>query len=313
MPMPNFLIIGVAKSGTTSLYRCLEQHPQVFMSHSKEPSFFAFEGEGLNSRRPGDRWVARYAITDIESYQALFQGVLGETAIGEGSNAYLYSARAPQRIRHYVPEMKLIAILRHPVERAYSAYLMCVHQGREPCQNFAEAVRAEEARIRDSWSPMWHYVRGGLYSKHLKHYFDLFDLQQIRVYLLDDFKVDPVSVLRDAFRFLCVDETFVPDVPVKYTVGGVPKNKLVHALLSPLLLLVARPNPVKAALKQLLPAGAGPHAGMLKRLRNLEWRNMVKPPPLSPELRRELLEVYREDILRLQDMIGRDLSAWLEP
>ena len=122
-----------------------------------------------------------------------------------------------------------------------------------------------------------------------------------------------VSVLRDAFRLLCVDETFVPDASSRYTVGGVPKNTLVHACLSPLLLLVSRPYPVKAALKPLLPAGARPHAGLLKRLRGIERRNLVKPPPLSPELRQELLEVYREDILRLQDMIGRDLSAWLEP
>jgi hypothetical protein len=124
MTMPNFLIIGAAKSGTTSLHHYLKQHPQVYMSQIKEPSFFAFEGTKPAIPGPWKRWAAHNFITDIQAYRSLFQGVSDEVAIGEASTIYLVHPTAPQRIRHYVPDAKLIAILRDPAERAYSNYRM---------------------------------------------------------------------------------------------------------------------------------------------------------------------------------------------
>ena len=123
MTMPNFLIIGAMRAGTTSLYHYLKQHPQVYMSPVKEPRFFALEGEKPDPGRPTDERLMNHSITDIEAYRALFQAVSKETAIGEASPLYLYSPKAPERIRHYIPDAKLIAVLRDPVERAYSHFL----------------------------------------------------------------------------------------------------------------------------------------------------------------------------------------------
>lgn len=296
MSMPNFLIIGAAKAGTTALYNYLKQHPQIYMSPEKEPKFFALEGEKLDFCGPGDREkINRSSITDIEAYRTLFQGVSNETAIGEASPLYLYSPKAPERIRHYIPNAKLIAILRDPVERAYSGYMMHVGEGRETLTDFAQALQAEEMRIRNNWG--WgHYVSVGFYYAQLKRYFDTFNQDQIRVYLYEDLQANPIGLLQDIFRFLGVDETFVPDISIRHNVTGIPKNNVLRALLQSL-------NPVKPVFKLFLPA-------MLSHY--IKKQTFVKPPSLSPELRRQLIEVYREDILKLQYLIQYDLSKWLE-
>jgi len=96
--LPNFFVIGAGKSGTTSLWRYLEQHPEVYMSPIKEPKFFAFEGGVPDFRGPKTPW----AVTDLEAYRALFAGVSEEKALGEASAYYLYTEEAPERIRHHV-------------------------------------------------------------------------------------------------------------------------------------------------------------------------------------------------------------------
>ena len=167
--LPNFLIIGAAKAGTTSLYRYLEQHPEVYMSPVKEPKFFALGGERLDYRGPGDEARMRGAsVTSLEDYRELFRGVSTETAVGEASTLYLYSERAAARIKHHVPDVKLIAVLRNPVDRAYSDFLHLVRDGIEPLTDFPQALEAEESRIRSRWAPMWHYRRRGFYHPQLK-------------------------------------------------------------------------------------------------------------------------------------------------
>jgi hypothetical protein len=298
--MPNFLIIGAAKAGTTSLYYYLKQHPEIYMSSVKEPKFFALEGEKLDFRGPGDRDAHRSSVTEIEAYRRLFEGALNERAVGDASPVYIYSPKALERIKHYVPDAKLIAVLRDPVERAYSSFLHLVRDGREPLDDFARALQEEELRAKRNYAPIWHYKEGGFYYAQLSRYFEHFDERKIRVYLYEDLKTNPTGALRDAFWFLGVDESFVPDVSVRHNVGGVPRNKSLHAFL-------AGSNPIKAGIKPFIPTGVRKRVAA-----SLKTRNLHRPPQLSPELRRQLIEVYREDILKLQVLIQRDLSVWLE-
>lgn len=304
--MPNFLVIGAQKAGTTALYNHLKQHPQVYMSQIKEPHFFAYEGEKLNFQGPRDLEVMKHmVVSDLGDYEALFAGVSGEKAAGEASAMYLYSKKAPKRIRHYVPQVKLVAVLRDPTERAYSSFLHMIRDGREPLSDFGEALDVEQERIRENWGPIWHYRRMGFYHEQLSRYYETFEPGQIKVYLYEDLNDDPSGVLRDLYSFLGVDDSFVPDVSARYNASGVPRNERLHALHHFLL----RPNPVKAALKPFLPRKLrqGLRANLVNTLRN---RNLVKPP-LPEEARRRLVEEYREDITKLQGLIGRDLSGWL--
>jgi hypothetical protein len=302
MTMPNFLIIGAAKSGTTALYRYLAQHPDVYTSPLKDPNFFAFEGQPVDFRGPGIQVLIDTTVSNIEDYRALYQGASNEKAIGEGSTLYLYLPWASGRIRHYIPHANLIAILRHPVERAYSGFLHAIRDGVEPLTDFAQALREEQRRIASKWLPFFYYKHRGFYYAQLKRYFDLFDPSQIRVCLYEDFDSDPVGVLQDIFQFLGVEKTFIPDTSIRHNVSRtvrIPRSKKLHALLT-------TPNAIKVAFRLLIPG----KRRQLIRNNLMNW-NLVKPP-LLPEVRNRLIGEYREDILRLQDLIQRDLSKWLE-
>jgi hypothetical protein len=300
--MPNFLIIGAAKSGTTSIWHQLEQHPEIFMVPNKQLNFFALENEDTNFRGAAPRDPTLHSITTIEAYRMQFTEVTNETAIGEASNLYLYSPRAAERIRQYLPSVKLIAVLRHPAERAYSRFLHMVRNGREPITDFAQALDAEETRIRNRWWPDFHYLHVGLYYAQLRRYFDLFPRSQIKLYLHEDLKGDPFGVLQDIFRFLEVDDTFTPDATIQYNVSGIPKNENLHVFLQ-------RLRQVRPLAERFLPEGLQRH--ILRVASNIHNQNLAKPQ-LSPEVRMRLVEGYREDTLKLQDLIQRDLTAWLK-
>jgi hypothetical protein len=308
--LPTFLIIGAARSGTTSLWNYLKQHPQIYGSPTKHTRFFALEGEGSNFRGPGPRdvripWArntgARRVVADIQSYRALFRGVTNETAIGEASHSYLYTPTAPERIRHHLPGVNLIAVLRNPIERAYSHFCHLVQTGREPLTDFTQALREEEARVRDGWWPDFHYTRLGFYHAQLKRYFDLFGRHQIRIYLYEDLDSRPIEMLQDIFRFLEVDDTFTPDVSLRYNASGSVRNKALHTMLLELSLIRPFIEPLLSERQR---------RRVLHTASELKKRNFDKPR-IPLEVQRSLAETYWEDILNLQQLIHRDLSAWL--
>ena len=157
MILPNFLIIGSAKAGTTSLHYYLNQHPEIYMTAVKEPRFFALEGKNLNFSGPDKDIINSTSVTTYEEYIALFEEVSSEKAIGETSPLYLYSEKAIQRIHHYLPDVKLIVILRNPIDRAFSCYTHLLREGYESL-SFADSLKAEEGRIHDNWAHLWHYT-----------------------------------------------------------------------------------------------------------------------------------------------------------
>ncbi len=305
MTMPNFLVIGAAKSGTTALYKYLGQHPDIYMSLYKEPHFFSFEGEKMNFQGPRDRAMMRYmTVNDPDEYRALFDGVTTEVAIGEASPMYLYLPGTAGRIQQHVPEAKLIVVLRNPVDRAYSNFLHMVRDNREPCEEFEQALEDEPGRIEENWYASWHYKQMGFYYEQLKRYFELFEREQIRIYLYEDLNFDAVATLQDIFRFLEVDDSFVPDVSVRYNESGVHKNRSLKNIHTYLL----KPDALKSVLKPLIPRRLR-RSVISSLVGGIRERNLSKPS-CRPEIHAQLIGDYREDILKLEGLIGRDLSAW---
>ena len=296
MTMPNFLIVGAQKAGTTSLHYYLKQHPQIYMSPRKEPHFF--EGRHRDFYRPGRMMPP---VTNLADYQVLFEGVTDEKAIGEASASYLYSPMAPSLIKRSIPDARLIAILRNPADRAYSNYLHCVRGGRESIVDFAEALRVEEERIKRNWGPLWHYKQKGFYYAQVKRYLDTFGRDLFKVWLYEDLRTQPLDVLRDVLEFLEVDDTFVPDMSIEHNTSALPRNKTLYRATKKL----AGRNPVLklAILERCLPA---------RPRQYVKHRIFVQPPPFPAEIREQLLDTYTEDILKIQGLIGRDLSPWLE-
>ncbi|MBE9116300.1 sulfotransferase [Lusitaniella coriacea LEGE 07157] len=300
--LPTFLVIGAAKCGTTALYHYLKQHPQIHMSPVLEPKFFEFaDGKMTGFNGPGDRNANSHVTTDLESYSKLFEASENEIAQGESSPSYLYCEGVPERIKETIPDVKIIAILRHPVERAYSNYLHLYASGREPITDFEQALNAEQERMDKDWEYFWHYKRQGFYSKKLKKYFDIFDRDQIKVFLYEDYRANPQAVLKEIFEFINVDETFVPNFEQKHNVTSFAKSRT-------LVNLMTQPNPIKSIVKPLIPSGI--RSKIFFSVKDKMMTN--KKPKLSQSAKEYLLDEYREDILNLQGLLQKDLSHWLE-
>ena len=270
------------------------------MCLNKEPMFFALENQRVDFRGPGDaQEINAKSVTKIGPYEALFDAAGCERAIGEASALYLYSEVAAANIQRQIPNVKLIAMLRDPVERAYSSFLYMIREGREPLHDFEEALAAEEKRIKDNWEHIWHYRQMGFYYGQHRRYYDSFDHSQIKVILSEDLDKNPNGVMLDLLEFLDVDVTQLPDVSVKYNQGGMPRGQLLNRILT-------RPSWFKRMLKPLLP----------RSVHNLYLRvkhGNLERPEISEKARQSLREAYRNDIEKLQKLIGRDLSAWLKP
>jgi hypothetical protein len=283
MPLPTFIVAGAVKGGTTSLNYYLKQHPEIYMSPFKEPRYFAYEPG--TAGQPGENGLA-FPIQSLDSYRELFTGVTNEKAIGEASPHYMISPVAPQRIAETIPNVKLIFSLRHPVKRAYSVYL---HQLR---------LGNEERPVHTAFPEDEHRVRNGRYHALLLPWFNRFARSQIKVILLEELIADPMGILNELYRFLGVQEGFVPDLVIRNK-GGALKNQRLGRFLEKV-----KTHPLKQAMNPYLPSGLRSMATELKN------KNLAEAPPLPKELEKRLWAYYQEDIASLEALLGRDLSCW---
>lgn len=299
MTFPNFLIIGAVKAGTSSIFKYITQHPQVYGAPIKEPSFFAFENEVVNFCGPGDELFNQAVITKYEDYERLFADVNHEMAIGEASVVYLHSDKAPFRIKHYIPNVKLMAILRNPVDRAISSYSHNIRDGLERL-SFPMALEVEKTRQAEGWQHIWRYAGLGFYYEALQRYFSLFPRKNIAIYTYEEFTQNPADIIKNIFDFLGVDKSFVPDMTYKHNVSGVPRSRIIHSFLR-------RQSLVKDSLKLLIPQKYRLSIRMKITERNINPQKIV----VDDSIRSALKEVYRNDVLQTQSLIRKDLSAWL--
>ncbi|MGH8580918.1 MAG: sulfotransferase family protein [Gammaproteobacteria bacterium] len=283
MTIPSFMMIGVAKAGTTSFFRYLDQHPQIFMCPIKGTNYFAYEDvRDSKWTNEGDR---NFPVKTFEAYERAFAGASNEIAIGEVCPIYLRCANvAAQRIHERIPNAKLVVSLRNPAERAFSGLMMRKRRG--------EVVKGvyEELTLQSG------HVKNGFYHERLKRYLDIFPKDQIKIYIFEEFKKDPAKIVADLYGFLGVDTTFAPDTSTRHNVGAIPKVRLLNRVLyNRSLIRIA---------KSMVPEGL--HMG-LKKIRRL---NLSPPAKLPADLRSKLLNLYRKDILKLEALLDRDLSIW---
>jgi Sulfotransferase family len=287
MSKPNFMMIGVAKAGTTSFFRYLDQHPQIFVCEIKATNYFGYEdARDWKWHEEGDApLLQNFPVRSLAEYEAVFNKASNEIAVGEVSPQYFRCPNAAQRIHDYSPNVKLVLNLRNPADRAFSGFMMRTRRGEE-VKGFYEEL-----------TPRSSHVKEGFYAKRLKRYLDLFPREQIKIYIFEEFRKNAAGTISDLYGFLGVDPSFAPDTSVKYNPGAVPKFRLLNKLFY-------HPKLINMT-KSMVPEGV---QGMLKQVREL---NLAATPKMPPDLRVRLLSIYREDILKLEELLGRDLSVWL--
>ena len=292
----NFIVIGAMKAATTSLYTYLKQHPDIFMTKVKEPMFFNNFNQNKDYKTLGTKGKK---IKTLEEYFSLFSDVENELAIGEASPSYIYNEKAPELIKEHLPDVKIITILRQPVERAYSNYLHTKRADKENSSSFEQSIEIEKQRIHDNWSPLYHYIEKGYYSVQLERYYSLFPKENIKVYLFEDVVKHPKETLKDIFKFLNVDEDIEVDTSKKSNVSGTPKGVMGY-ILKKMRYYNLMP---KFAISDYLPAFVV----------NLLFKSVYKKTEkLNSDLRKELTNrFYKEEIKNLEKLIDRDLSSWL--
>ncbi|MEM9539150.1 MAG: sulfotransferase [Cyanobacteria bacterium P01_E01_bin.42] len=293
MKLPTFLIIGVEKSGTTSIYNYLKQHPQVYMSPLKETNFLERDWEDNKNAR-------KARIITIEAYEELFKDVTDEIAIGEASPNYLFHYKtSTPKIEQYLPDVKMMAILRHPIQRAYSDYLMHIRDAINIGQ-----VKTLSEQVKTSGNSSFT-LRKGLYYEPVKYFFDRFGRDRVQIYLYDDLSQNSEAFMQEIYRFLEVDTRFQTDTSKRAQTAAVPKNQFLNRLIK-------TKNPVRSAIASSLKLVFSQE--MRENIRNtlIRFNSQDKGAiPLTPEEKQMLQDYYREDILKLQDLLNRDLSAWL--
>lgn len=299
--MPEFLVIGAAKSGTTSVDRYLAEHPAIFMSPVKEPGFFAFEGDKMQFSGPRDAWMLETVRTTWPRYLELFEAAQSYHHVGETSPVYLYDEDAPSRIKTRLPEAKLIALLRNPVDRALSQFRFMIQCEREPESNLMDALLDEDRRVEAGWEWGWHYRRLGFYGQQMERYYALFDADQIHVELYDDLIANAEAVMQRIFHFLDVDISFQPNVQQLHNATRLDTSRRFSRFLNRTGLRAA----ARAVTTRRFRRWA--HARPFMRTESDVFAAM------DAETRRFLRGHFRTDIQHLEDLIGRDLDHWLTP
>ncbi len=300
MTLPNFLIIGAAKSGTTAIYAYIKQHPEIFMSTPKELRYFSYSGPYLENL--SEDHIHR-GVTTLEEYQGHFSDVKSQKIIGEASPMYLYWPGTADRIKETLPGVRMLAILRNPVDRAYSSYMHAIRDWREPAGSFKAALKLEQERIDAGWGILWHYKNAGFYFKQLTRYHEIFDPDKVKVVLYDDLVSNPLALIEDIFTFLEIDQAFKPDIRSRPNVSGFPKNPRFHEFMNR---LFQKDNPIKRISRKLFPETLRRNVMEKMRGPNLEKRVMPQ------DIRAELMNTYYDDIKSLEKLIHRDLTKWLK-
>jgi hypothetical protein len=288
--LPKFIIIGAAKSGTSSLFEYLCHHPQVYMSNSKEPDFFAID-EIYNR--------------GIEWYSSLFKDARPDQTCGEASTTYTrlpkYSNVA-QRLARHLPQVKLIYIMRHPVERAYSHHLheiKCKEQ--KPRKTFEEAIKQRS-----------YLVESGDYMKHIETYLEFFPRKSFLCLLMDDFIQKPAEVLSQICRFIEVDSEIdlVQGQVIVANSAQKDHNWFIRAKMTEPFKAIPGVPTLVTWLPQEVRDVAYELTKKIPFYQSWGERQSYLPPPMLPETRQKLLERYRQPNQKLAQFLNRDLSHW---
>tara|TARA_B100000767_G_scaffold224328_1_gene213396 strand:- start:303 stop:1172 length:870 start_codon:yes stop_codon:yes gene_type:complete len=286
----DFFIVGAPKAGTTSLYHYLKKHPQIEMSLQKEPNYFSdkeIQIQGL--------YYSKNRIDTEEKYNGLFNTQKKDVIFGEGSVSYLFYPTVAQDIKVYNPMAKIIIMLRNPIERAFSHYLMDYRLGL--VSDSFEDIINKKSKHKNAHLFYQQYIKVGEYAAQLKRYCDIFDKKSILLIDYEDFKNDVTGTVNSAYSFLNISADFSVDINKKYNTFTMPKNKLIRFVYSFVI--------IRNILSFIFPKN------IIKAVRLILFTK-DKKPKLLEETRNQLKHYFSNDVRLLGNLIDKDYSKWIQ-
>jgi hypothetical protein len=274
---PEFIGIGAQRSGTSWIYACLYEHPELCMPQ-KEINFFSRERN----------WARGF-----DWYEAIFAQCAPGATTGEYSTSYLTHAETPMRIKRRYPQARLIVSLRNPVDRAYSNYLNDIVAGTvEASTSFEVALEAHP-----------EYIDSGRYAQALRRYLDVFPREQLLVSVFEDARRDPLEAVQRIYRFLSVDPSFKPAMIDRAVgTGRVPRAQWLERRLISTATAFRKQRMLRPIWWRVKRLGIG------DRLRAIN--TAPEAEGFGPELRQSLADELTPDVEALEELLGLDLSAW---
>lgn len=298
LSLPNFVVIGASRSGTTSLHHYLGQHPEIYVSPHKSPNYFAAQDPQPGWENATLQTMAKQWISSRKAYEAQFRGVTNERAVGDISPVYLQSIHTAKRIKETLaPSTKFVAILRNPVDRAYAHFLGRRRDGLELVESFDAIVERELSGPLNHDIVFGSYIGCGRYHHFLKPFYEQFPADNIRVYLFDQLQKDLPGLLRDLFSFLDVDPDYEVDTAFSHNKTGIISNPLLRSLWT-------RSVGLRTGMRPYLPA-------FIRHTSRSILAQQVSKPLLGADARLRISVALREDTQQLQQLINVDLSNWL--
>lgn len=296
---PNFLVAGVAKCGTTSLFYYLEQHPEVCIPKKETFFFIADLYKNPSDEKRGRRDPSRIIFTQ-EQYNQLYDKC-PRGAIGEVSTCYVhYYKHAIPRIKEMLGDPPVIIVIRQPVDRLFSGYKHFLRMEKENL-SLDDALAEESHRAALRWDFMWAYKGLGFYADAIEAYQSSFS--NVKVILQEDLTNNAVETMKDIFAFIGVDNNFITDTSVKYNISDpqshnvwfkyIFANKGMKSIFKPFLKKLVTDNTKR------------------KIMHRFRKPNLEATQKLDEETRKKLMEIYRSDIVKTQALINRDLSHWM--
>lgn len=298
--LPNFLVAGAARCGTTGLVEGLRAHPQVFVTQPKEPHYFALHARGADFQGPGDAGtINRVAVTDRADYLALYPQEHRYTALGDGSvsTLYYFEDSLPEIVR-LNPQMRLVILLRDPVERAYSSHQYMRARGFEPHEDFLTAVMDEPGRRTENWHHIWHYTQMSMYADSIAAVQASLPPEQIGIWFYEDLNRDYDKTMQQVLQFLGVPPVDgEPETIPRVNISGQPRFARLHSALW----WATRQDLLRRAVKR----------STSYRFRERIRRSTLQRGGVPEEAREILAPRFTEDLRRLRALLPGDAPTWL--
>ena len=292
MEKVNLFIVGAGKSGTTALANQLSVLDEVFLPEMKEPHFFASYDD--EKWAEVDHFGSTY-IQDIDRYEDLYQSNQHEKYLVDASTSYLHRTGTAERIHEYNRDAKIIMLLRNPVDRAYSHYLMSRRVGHTR-SDFLSAIENEYLEHDTGIS---YYIKIGMYANQVEEYFEFFPSRNIKIILYEDYTTDVVKTFKDLLSFLelSFSDQNLDFLSVKHNETRLPRYTFISS--------VASNKKLVGVVKRIFGTK------LFNRLRNgLYTSKAVRK--LSLQERQKSLSYFYEDIKKLETILETDLSAWYD-